>query len=156
MVDLQAAIRQRGFPDAVTYIQTGNIVTASEGDEHDVKLQIEAAIRAGLGLQITAIVRQAADFTRIASAHPFDAEGIEAKRLHISFFDVAADSERWPTTVWAQGDGWQVSGRELAMHLPVGFEMPKLAKIDRRLKTPSTTRNWNVVTTLATMLSPSV
>jgi uncharacterized protein (DUF1697 family) len=152
MVDLRAAFVQAGYADAVTYIQTGNVIFSSDRSEQQVKAAAELVIHARLGLSITALVRSAADLRRIAAFHPLGDDGT-ATGLHVCFLDAAPAPDRvasFARRTFTDASSLLI-GREMYLRYRSGAGTSKLtnALIETKLGVPATTRNWNVTTALA-------
>jgi len=81
MKPLRDAAQANGFPDLVTYIQSGNLIFTAKGDEARVESAIEALIAGEFGLEAIAIARTAEHFARIAAANPFP--DAEPRLLHL-------------------------------------------------------------------------
>lgn len=145
-----------GARDVRTYIQSGNVVfRAGEARVGALCDAVSRAISKSFGLEIPLVLRSAADFARVAAAHPLSS-GADPKTLHVAFLaEVPApaqvrslDPERSPP------DRFVVRGRELYLCCPNGIAKTKLtnAYLDRVLGTTSTLRNWATVQKLRSML----
>lgn len=142
-----------GCSDVETYIQSGNVVFRCPPARLSACLRaVSRALAEQLGAEIPLVVRAAADFARICRGNPFLARGAAPESLHVMLLrdepakkDVdALDRER------SQGDGFEVRGSEIYLHLPNGVARTKLTNdwFDRALKTRSTQRNWKTMLAL--------
>lgn len=147
MVDLAGVFRGLGYDDVSTYIQSGNVIFTTDGGV--AAADLERAIRAGLGMDVTVMVRTAAALARVVRANPFAHS--DPSTLHVGFMagapPVAAgdlDLERFlPEAV-------VIDGADLYLHLPNGMGRAKLpVSLGRQLAVPVTFRNWNTVAKLA-------
>ena len=154
---LTTLMRNAGFADATTYIQTGNVILTPRGDESATRAAIEAQLVAELGLTITAIMRSGAALTDVVSRNPFASSTDDKSRLHIAFLlaepagdDVAALSAMVAAGAFGD-DELVVSGREVFLRYATRAGTSKLtgAVLEKRLRTPATARNWAVTTKLA-------
>jgi uncharacterized protein (DUF1697 family) len=149
MGDLRELFAGLGAEDVTTHVQSGNVVYAGAVDAS----AIEARIKRDLGLEITVLVRSAAELDRVVKRNPFAKEASEPKQLHVTFLAEKApasrvkelDPERSP------GDEFSVAGREVYLYCPKGYGVSKLSNdyFEKKLGVPATTRNWNTVTKLA-------
>ncbi|MCU1395956.1 MAG: hypothetical protein JWM34_4384 [Ilumatobacteraceae bacterium] len=155
MADLKRAFVEAGFADAVTHIQTGNIVFTSRAGAAAVKRDVEALIHGSMGLTIDAVIRTAAELEAITRSNPFvpdPAEPGDISKLYVMFFDekpAAADVEAFLDAPRGD-DEVHADGREVYIRYAVGAGTTKLTTgVWKKLRVPGTARNWNVTTTLA-------
>jgi uncharacterized protein (DUF1697 family) len=162
MVDLRAACVDDGLTDAVTHIQSGNIIFSSSCTASMAQLRVEKLIADRLGLSIAAVVRTAAELGDIALRNPFLADrwaerraaGQDPSRLYVAFLGDAATDEAVGrfTTAPIGDDEVRVVGREVYVRYAIGAGTTKVTTgVWNRLGVPVTARNWNVTTTLAQM-----
>lgn len=155
MADLRAAFVAGGLDDAVTHIQTGNVLFGATEAAPLVKRRVEALIADHFGLSITAVIRTAAQLADIAASNPFvDEAETDITKLHVAFLDgtpaVAAvrEFEKAPIA----GDKVVVRGSEVFIRYVVGAGTTKLTgPVWKRLGVELTARNWNVTTKLAAL-----
>ena len=154
MAELREVVESLGFGDVRTYIQSGNVLfSAPRRPNPDV---LEAAIARRFGLEVDVMLRSPAELRRVIERNPFP--NAEPSRLHVGFMarrpapaDVAAlDEEAFAPEQFA------ILGTELYLHLPNGMGRTKLPDyVLRRVKVPTTVRNWNTVTKLAELATTS-
>ena len=159
MADLRSALVADGLGDAITHIQTGNIIASSTDDEEGLRVRVERIIASALGLTVDAMVRTAGDFATIAREHPFQDLSSDLSKLHVTLLagHQGAAGEDFPTTAWAHSeppDYWVAQGREIYLYFPDGFKQPKFTGkgVDPRLRRPGTARNWKVIGELAQLV----
>lgn len=153
MAELKQAARDGGFPDCVTYIQSGNLVLSAKGDAADVEKAIESLIEKQFGMKVEAIARSAREFAAVAAANPFpDAVG---KQLHLGLTKkplkagaVEALKERA-----THGEAIEAAGGGLWINFTQGVADSKLmpAVLDKAAGSTLTARNWNTVQKLIEM-----
>ncbi len=71
MAELTAICVRCGFDGVRTYIASGNVVFAAEGDEMTIRTALEAELRAYAGKAVGVLVRTAAEIAAVAAANPF-------------------------------------------------------------------------------------
>lgn len=71
MEDLRALCAAAGFPDARTYIASGNVVLRSAEGEAQVKRALEAALHGYAGKPVGVVVRSAEAMREVLTANPF-------------------------------------------------------------------------------------
>ncbi len=147
MAGLRELAESLGYDDVRTYIQSGNLLFRATKRPRSAEL--EAAIEERLGLAVDVILRSPADLARVLERNPFPRA--EPSKLHVGFMAAkpvaavlgALDGEPFLP------DEFAVVGSELYLHLPGGMGRTKLPDyVVRRLKVPTTVRNWNTVTKL--------
>ncbi|MBJ7610490.1 MAG: DUF1697 domain-containing protein [Candidatus Dormibacteraeota bacterium] len=150
MAQLRELVESLGATEVRTYIQSGNVIFADEG--RITSTALEEAIRARFSLDIRVVLRTATELTRAMQANPFPTADVSA--VHIGFMAVApsaalvAGIDREPFLP----DEFEVIGTEMYLHLPNGQATTRLpAHLGRRLKVPTTVRNWTTVAKLAAL-----
>jgi len=153
MASLKGAFVGAGFADAVTHIQTGNVIFTSEEREAPLKKTIEGFIASEVGMKITALLRTAKELDAITKANPFLPEATDTKRLYVTFLEKAPDKAAVAAlkALSFAGDEFEVRGREVYLDYPNGAGLAKLsnAVLEKKLGVAGTARNWNVTTKLA-------
>ena len=158
MGDLRALVRDLGGEEARTYVQSGNVVFGSADAPGELARAIEAGIHDRLGLDVTVLVRSAAQLAAIVAATPFPAATPDSTR-HLVTFLASAPDPRSLSGLDASAfdpDEFRIVGEEIYLHCPGGYGRSKLSNafFERRLDVAATTRNWRTVTALAELASP--
>jgi uncharacterized protein (DUF1697 family) len=137
-----------------TYVQSGNVVFRT-GEKDLVRLasRIKAGIERDFGISSDVIVRTTAEFRDVIARNPFAARpGIEPNKLIVNFLasEPGAEGREKVVQMKTHPEELRIDGRELYIYFPDGMGRSKLpiAAIERALKTPGTSRNWNSVTKL--------
>lgn len=157
MAELRAHCAADGFGAVKTYIQSGNIILASEDSPDAVAAGLGALIARRFALDVPVIVRTAAQWQRYAAGSPFpDAETERPNLLHICLSarpladDAAAtlQARAKARERLAVDDGtlWCDFGES------VGTSKLTPALFDKAAGSPVTARNWKTVQALAAML----
>lgn len=152
MADLTRAFVEAGYPDAVTHIQTGNVLFLSDDTAAAAKTRVEALIHDTMGVAIDAIIRTAGELDAVTRANPFATAEVDTARLGVGFLDAQPPAQAVAAFCAAPigDDEVCVEGREVYIRYAVGAGSTKLtAGVWKRLGVPFTARNWNVTTTLA-------
>lgn len=153
MADLRAAAEARGIKDFRTYIQSGNLLLTSDGDEAVVEAEIETLIEQEFGLKAIALARTADHFATIAAANPFP--DAVAKALHLCLTKrPPADGADAAIQARAQhGECLKIAGGALWIDFAEGVADSKLlpAFLDKAAGSTVTARNWNTVQKLIAM-----
>ncbi len=153
MDDLRELVTSLGFSDVRTYIQSGNIIFANDTDSpSEITGQIEGEISRRFGLDVAVVLRTRDDLAEIVENNPFLTQGADPAHLHVTFLAEAPDRaliDRLDIRNVA-GDEYRLRDREIYLYCPQGYGQTKLTNAfwERRLHLPTTTRNWNTITTL--------
>jgi len=147
MSALRAVVESLGHTDVTTYIQSGNVVFNSTKSVTSAAL--ERAINDEFGFDITVVLRTKAELRRVVKDNPF--ARADLKTVHVGFMasKPSAATVRDLDGVHADQfapDEFAIKGTNLYLHLPNGMGRSKLPPyLDRKLKVPTTVRNWNTV-----------
>ena len=147
MAELRELVESLGFEDVRTYIQSGNVLFSAK--KRPAPGVLEAAIERRFGLEVDVMFRSALELERTIEHNPFP--DADRSKLHVGFMatkptaDVSGlDAEAFLPEQFA------TVGTELYLHLPNGMGRTKLPDfVLRRIKVPTTIRNWKTVTKLA-------
>ncbi|GGR26667.1 hypothetical protein GCM10010251_48560 [Streptomyces aurantiogriseus] len=158
MAVLRTLLEGLGHGDVRTYLQSGQAVfSCDHGDEDGLAGEITRAIEKQFGFSVDVIVRDHAYLKAIAEACPFPAADLEAKQLHVTYFSVPVDPDRFAGIDQAAHlpEEFRLGDRALYLYAPDGLGRSKLAE---QLSKPrvnkgliATTRNWNTVVKLVEM-----
>jgi len=145
------------FRGAQTYVQSGNVVFASdERDAAVVAKKLQAAIEKKVGFRPEVMVRTAGEIREVVARNPFaKRRGLEPKKLLVTFLSGEPDAEGLKAARGMKTDPeeMRIEGREAFVYYPNGFGKSKLVwpKVERMLKVAGTARNWNSVVKLLEM-----
>lgn len=148
MADLQRMGLACGFADVRTYIASGNLLFASDLDEHEIKRRIEEALAAFAGKPIAVFVRSADELDAIVATNPFpDAHG---SRHMVFFADTPPATDLIARCRDLGSERLALGRREVHVDYGEGIRTS-------RLKIPAsetrTARNMNTVRKLAQLLA---
>lgn len=155
MAELSQLLRESGYKDIRTYIQTGNILLRGEpDDEKALANSIANKINAHYGFEVPVIVRTLADLEKVLINQPFTTE--DTSKLLVTFLSEEPSFERiqrLETLSLAANDEFQIIGREVFLHCPTGYGRSKLTNDfwERKLAVQATTRNWKTTNKLVLM-----
>ncbi|MFC8228701.1 DUF1697 domain-containing protein [Streptomyces sp. NPDC057287] len=158
MADLRQLLGELGYEDVATHLQSGNAVFRSASDdEGTLSAELERAIEARFGFPVDCLVRSGAYLAGVAEACPFPAADLEAKQLHVTYFDQAVDAARFASLDAGafRPEEFRLGDRALYLYAPDGLGRSKLAvALGRPAFTRglvATSRNWNTVVKLVEM-----
>ncbi|MFZ1102407.1 MAG: DUF1697 domain-containing protein [Hyphomicrobiaceae bacterium] len=156
MERLRGLLADLGFPDARTYLQSGNVVLRTKGAPADLAAMIERRVNEATRLPVSVIVRTSAQLQRLIAGNPFAEEAAALPRtVHVTFLAGVASKAGLAAIGKLQtgADRWHAAGSEVYLHCPNGYGRTKLSNtaIERALGVRATTRNWSTVMALNAM-----
>ncbi|KND32677.1 DUF1697 domain-containing protein [Streptomyces acidiscabies] len=160
MADLRALLEGLGYGDVRTYLQSGQAVFSTDGDETSLAAQVGRAIEERFGFAVDVLVRDHAYLKAIVDACPFPAAELEPKQLHVTYFSAPVDADRFAgiDQVAFLPEEFRIGDRALYLYAPDGLGRSKLAEQLARSRLTkdivATSRNWNTVVKLIELTSP--
>jgi uncharacterized protein (DUF1697 family) len=157
MGDLRNALTTAGIENPRTLLQSGNVVVESNADTAALADIVETTIQSTFGFQSTVIVRTADEIRDLLTNRPFTAEQIEDGRFaHVGFCRDKPDRDGFEALQEAHegSEELKLVGREIFVYYPDGSGRSKVTNsvIEKHLATPTTSRNWNTVEKIGSML----
>jgi uncharacterized protein (DUF1697 family) len=170
MADLRQVAESLGHTEVATYIQSGNLVFTSTGDNASGGLAdaladaLEQEIARSLAVRPAVVVLSRADLAQVIADNPFPGES-NPKAVHAVFRREALTADAVEAIAAAEqkarAKGSQdeviIVGRTLFLRTPDGLGRSELAAQLARVGSPAagTARNWATVTKLLAMLDPA-
>lgn len=152
MGDLKQALAGIGYPDAVTYLNSGNLIV--EADHVVEAAAVSDLIESKFKLNIPVVVQKKAQIIAAVKNNPF--KKFEPKKLHIMYLDgsvSAAKAKKLDTKPYAP-DKITVKGR----HVYVLYEKDSWSSKatievpEKNFGVTATARNWNTAQKLAELM----
>lgn len=157
MESLRETYRSLGYADVVSYIQSGNVVFKTPGDNvGDLEATIKKAIADTYGYDVALVTRTGHDMAEVIRLNPFSTRrDFDAKKLCVVFLGLGSPQSVPPGIDESKigNDEYVIMGRHVYLYCPDGFARTKLTNAfwERILSTVATTRNWNTVNKLCEM-----
>ena len=154
MEKLVASCAACGWPNAKTYIQSGNVVLkAPKISPESLARKLEAQILADFGFSSDVIVRSREQIETIVAANPLlKLRGVDSERLHVVFLSgpPSGDAINKLQSLTLVPDQVRIAGKEIYFYFPNGVSGSSLWKhpLDKVVKVSGTMRNWNTVNKL--------
>lgn len=157
MADLTRILNDLGLAAIQTYIQSGNVVFHAPAKlRKGLPERITAAIEQHFGLKVPVVLITREELEHAIAGNPYPEATSTPKQLHILFLAGSPTADLLATLDYARSnpDRFYVSGRFIYLHLAGSAADTRLtnAYFDSKLKTISTGRNWQTITTLQSML----
>ena len=156
MKELKTACEEAGLARVSTYIASGNLVFDCSGSAAQAKAIVASVLRDRFNLSKNhTIIRTPDDLADALAANPFpDAAADRPSQLLLHFLDEeAAPGAVEALTAYCGPERIHLDGLHLYVDFVEGAGRSKLtpAFLDKALKVPATTRNWNTSRTLLEM-----
>jgi uncharacterized protein (DUF1697 family) len=151
MADLKRMFEAMGFGRVQTYIQSGNVLFASDDEAGPLSQRLEAEIMRVFGFDVPVILRTPAEMERIVENSPFP-EMAEGESLYVSLLTEAPSPEGIERlSAYKGNDEFRVVGLEVYVLYRAPVNQSKLANNLHRLGVPSTSRNWQTMNKLVAL-----
>jgi uncharacterized protein (DUF1697 family) len=156
MADLREVFAGLGYRDAVTHLQSGNVVfTIPRRPPARLSGTIEKAIADDLGQHTTVILRTRDELAAVVEHNPLPERTADPAKLLVTFLSAAPD----PAAVAGISadvsgpDEFRLVGKEIYVYFPNGLQGSKIGHAfwEKRLGVSGTARNWNTVTRLLSL-----
>src|SRR5690242_4188043 len=85
MAALADALRAQGFGQVRTYLQSGNVVLASELSESRLSDIVKETVRERFGIDVDVLVRTREELAAVVANNPLAALALDPKRYQVSF-----------------------------------------------------------------------
>ena len=154
MEELRRTFEALGFENVTSYINSGNLAfDARKASETNLVKKIEDGVERLIDKRVQVMVREQPDIERVIASNPFDGKYQSHKEMHVLFLGSALSNEQISllTEATPSGEHFQVSGREIYCHLPMGVADSYLGRgqFEKKLGAAVTARNWRTVQKLA-------
>ena len=154
MADLKSSFEDLGFTNVASYINSGNLAfDTKKTSEKKLVAKIEKEVESVCNKNVQVMVREQAAITDILANNPFDGEYKSYKEMHVLFLKAAIPASKIDELHAAapEGELFEVIGREIFCHLPMGVADSYLGRgqFEKKLKIAVTARNWRTVEKLA-------
>ena len=150
MKELASLMKECGYENIQTYIQSGNVIFNAPGN---IDKQIGALIEKKFGFKPEVLILSSEDLNQAIENNPYSA--VEGKQCHVYFcksYPKSIDNSRL-SELKAASEEYFINGKVFYLYAPDGVGRSKLAaKIEACLGVPGTARNLNTVNKLSAMV----
>lgn len=152
MPALRETLTGAGYEDVRTYLQSGNVVLASDASPDRLAAQCERLITDAFGLTVSVIVRTRDELVAVVRRNPLAEVAVNPKRYQVTFLSAELGSEEVEklAALAAPSERFTAIGREVYAWHPEGVARSRLwARLaGQGLGLSATSRNWTTVTKL--------
>jgi uncharacterized protein (DUF1697 family) len=162
MADLRRSVESLGHSEVATYLQSGNVVFTSTGDDPAaLAAELQDLIARELGLRCVVVVLRRAEWADVIARNPYPEES-DPRHLHavvhpsdLSAEDLAAlEVAQQRARAKGSADELTIVGHTVYIRTPDGMGRSELAAQLARIPQAATgtARNWATVTKLMALL----
>lgn len=159
MPKLRSGLEALKLQNVRTYIQSGNVVfESSSKSAASLGKHIAGWVEAGFGFRPQVLLLKHEDLLAAVESNPFPRALSEPKTLHFSFLATPPSHPDYAALERAQAatESFQLVGKVFYLHAPDGIGRSKLAaSAEKHLGVVTTSRNFNTVAKLLSMVSES-
>ncbi len=155
MAELSSLYVNLGYPDALTYIQSGNVIfsSAEKSTEFEIALEIEKAILEKFSYIVPVMIRSSKELRNLFSINPYLSEkNFEPSKMAVIFLHEKVTDEQMLKVkgVDYPPDKFKIVGKEIFIFCPNGFGRTKLYTnfFEKKMGVTGTARNWKTITTM--------
>lgn len=149
MRELVSVLADLGLKNIKTYIQSGNVVFASEeSDTAFLSKKIKDAVNKNHGFAPEVILLKPDELEAAIAKNPFPEAESEPKTLHLVFLNGEPDEPDMSRLdkMKNESERFALQGKVFYLHAPDGIGRSKLAvNVDKALDVTATARNWRSV-----------
>jgi uncharacterized protein (DUF1697 family) len=149
---LREALKDAGFADVATYVQSGNVVLTSRKAAKRVRTEVERLLAERFDLDVRVVVRTRRELAAVVERDPLGKVAADPKRYQVTFLEAPLETSVLRELEALAGDGERVEqvGREVYAWHPDGVGRSRLAVMlaGKGLGVTATARNWKTVTQL--------
>ena len=155
MPKLREVLTRAGYDEVRTYLQSGNIVLASEGSQDQVAKEVNRLIKETFAIEVSVLVRSERELAQVVRRNPLQTVAVDPKRYLVSFLsgELGKEVVQSIRAVAGPQEEFTVIGREVYSWHPEGVGRSPLWErlAGKALGITATSRNWATVTTLHAM-----
>jgi uncharacterized protein (DUF1697 family) len=156
MEDLRALMKDLGFGQVRTLLNSGNVVfSGTKSELRKAALRIQEGLEKKLDVSARVTVISAEELAAVVAANPLGKVAADPSRLLIGILGDPADREKLAkiaTKDWGEERIVLGEGRAVYMWMPHGVIQSKLnAAVSKALKDAVTARNWSTMLKLSEM-----
>jgi len=145
-----------GFSNVQTYLQSGNVVFEDGSTNLSLLIiKIEKEIKKSFGFDVLVLLRTKNELQKLVESSPFKKK--DESKLHVTF--LSDKPSKIPISQLNEArsgeEEFLISGRQIYLFCPNGYGRTKLSNnfFEKKLEVSATTRNWNTVNALLSLLS---
>ena len=159
MSELKDILILYGFKNAVTYIQSGNILLKSPLPKEKILSQMHQLILEKFDLNLTLFIYTKQELVKILDNNPFKTP-LEGNKVFITFLenDINSETSKVIQNINIENEPFTIIDNTLYFYLPNGMTKSKLNNQfwEQKLKMKSTGRNRNTIEKIVELFYTSI
>lgn len=160
MPKLREVLTRAGYNEVRTYLQSGNIVLASEASPESVANEVSRLIKATFKIDLPVLVRSQRELAQVVGRNPLQKVAVDPKRYLVTFMSSEPGKKivEQMSAVAGPHEEIAVIGREVYSWHPAGVGRSPLWErlAGKAIGLAATSRNWTTVTSLLAMADGSI
>jgi len=161
MTALKAAMAENQLAGASTYINSGNVIVASEADKTALKEKVREIIQHHFGLSVEMIVKTKVELENIISHNPFDPVGETDNSRKVVMMLSESVAEAKTDVIRADSriiERFYLFGDLLYAYYPNGAGQSKFTTsyVEKKLNVIATGRNWNTLLKISALTNEAI
>jgi uncharacterized protein (DUF1697 family) len=155
MTDLTLLYKNLGFTDAVTYIQSGNVIFTGYNNltAPEIALMIEKAILERFNFIIPVMIRTVEEIRSFMSLNPFLYEdNFDPSKMAVILLYEKATEQQIQKVAYIDypPDKFKIEGKEIFLYCPNGFGRTKIYTnfFEKKMGVTGTARNWKTISAI--------
>jgi uncharacterized protein (DUF1697 family) len=156
MKDLAEALSGAGYKNVRTYIQSGNVIfESSKKNNKVIEKDLSKLIMKSFGHEVDIMVRTQKEVEDVIKKAPFKKKDSD-KKLYVTFLQdkLTAENTKLLKSLNNAAETFHIIGKEIytVRDPEVQYDKTTLGSFDKKLKVPTTTRNWNVINKITELM----
>lgn len=157
MKDFKALLLKNGFENAMTYIQSGNVVFQSaEKSIKKLEEKMQKLIEDYYSFDVPVLVLIEKDISDIIVKNPYIQSQKDVSKLHVTLLSELPKEELISSVrdEKFQSDEFVINGTTIYLYCPDGYGMTKFSTMffEKKLGTTATTRSWKTMEALQNLV----
>lgn len=155
MADLRELLNSSGFGEVQTYIQSGNIIIASEATAENVSEKIQKKVFEEYKFEVKVFVLTPQELQQTVEENPFAAdETKDVSRTYVTFLEEQPKNTEALKGFKFPEEEFVLKGRSIYFYSPNSYGRAKMNNnfFEKKLGLQATTRNWRTITKLIEMV----
>lgn len=158
MKDFKALLLKSGFENAMTYIQSWNVVfQSSEKDKNTLAKKMNELIKNHYGFEAPILILTEKEVAEIIKKNPYNNGKRDPSKLHITFLSEAPKEELLSSVrdEKFQSDEFAIDNQNIYLYCPDGYGMTKFSTtfFEKKLEVTATTRTWKTMEALENLIT---
>jgi uncharacterized protein (DUF1697 family) len=159
MVRLREVLKEAGFGNVQTYVQSGNVVVDSGLSAQEIGKCVQELIKKHIGPDLVVVVRTGPELQKVLDENPFQQRYDISRVFFVMFAQIPAPEKVQELSAQDFGDeklAFTKTRDAAFMYIPGPYGRGRLSNnfLEKKLGVSATMRNFNTISRLVAMSSP--